>query len=99
MSCLFIYDAVFSSAFPPYPGLFTFNNSEYRAGKSGESLKQFVTQLPRGYTRNVVAHSMGNFVAGEALRNGMSVLNYVMLNAAVPALCYDDNPNLRQWAL
>jgi hypothetical protein len=86
-----------SSAFPPYPGLFTFNNSEYRAWKSGESLKQFVNQLPSSYSRNVVAHSMGNVVAGEALRNGMSILNYVMLNAAVPALCYDDNPNLRQW--
>jgi len=78
-------------------GLFTYNDSEYRAWKSGESLKQYVNQLPSGYARNIAAHSMGNFVTGEALRSGMAVQNYAMLNAAVSASCYDNNPELRQW--
>ena len=77
-------------------GIFTYNNSEYRAWKSGESLKLYVNQLPTGYTRHVVAHSMGNIVAGAALKNGMSVANYIMLNAAVPAMCYDESASLRQ---
>ncbi len=77
-------------------GLFTYNNSEYRAWKSGESLKQYVNQLPANYTRHIVAHSMGNIVTGSALKNGMSVANYIMLNAAVPAMCYDTSLSLHQ---
>jgi hypothetical protein len=77
-------------------GLFTYNDSEYRAWKSGESLKQYVNQLPNGYVRNVVAHSMGNIVAGAAFQRGMSASNYALLNAAVPAMCYDDSASLRQ---
>ncbi len=75
-----------------------YNDSEYRAWKSGESLRQYVNQLPTGYTRNLVAHSMGNIVAGSALQKGMSVSNYALLNAAVPAMCYDQSPSLRQSA-
>lgn len=78
-------------------GLSTYNDSEYRAWKSGESLKQYVNQLPSDYTRSVVAHSMGNIVTGSALRKGMSVVNYVLLNAAVPAMCYDESTSLHQW--
>jgi probable HAF family extracellular repeat protein len=77
-------------------GLFTYNDSEYRAWKSGESLKQYVNELPSGYVRNVVAHSMGNIVAGAAFQRGMSASNYALLNAAVPAMCYDDSARLRQ---
>jgi hypothetical protein len=39
---------------------------------------------------------MGNIVAGSAFKLGMSVTNYALLNAAVPAMCYDDNPAIRQ---
>jgi hypothetical protein len=78
-------------------GLSTYNDSEYRAWKSGESLKQYVNQLPSDYTRSVVAHSMGNIVTGSALRKGMAVVNYVLLNAAVPAMCYDESTSLHQW--
>ncbi|MFA7344692.1 MAG: hypothetical protein WC003_10335 [Terrimicrobiaceae bacterium] len=53
---------------------YTYNASECRAWKCGESLMQFVNNLPTGYTRNVVAHSMGNVVAGSALKKGMSPL-------------------------
>jgi hypothetical protein len=57
--------------------------------KSGESLKQYVNQLPSGYRRNVAAHSMGNIVAGSAFKRGMQANQYMMLNAAVPAIAYD----------
>jgi hypothetical protein len=73
-----------------------YNDSEYRAWKSGESLRQYVNQLPAGYARDVVAHSMGNIVAGSALQRGMSASNYALLNAAVPAMCYDQSATLRQ---
>jgi pimeloyl-ACP methyl ester carboxylesterase len=75
---------------------YTYNASEYRAWKCGESLKQFVNSLPSGYVRNVTAHSMGNIVAGSALQKGMSMANYALLNAAVPAACYDDSSTLDQ---
>jgi hypothetical protein len=44
----------------------------------------------------MIAHSMGNIVAGEALRRGASVDNYALWNAAVPSICYDDRTALDQ---
>ncbi len=41
------------------------------------------------------AHSMGNVIAGEALRNGMIVQRYALCNAAVPSMAYDSSPTLR----
>lgn len=73
-----------------------YNESEYIAWKSGRSLNQFVNSLPRGYTRNITAHSMGNIVVGSALQQGMIVANYALLQAAVPACCYDVRPVLNQ---
>ncbi len=80
---------------PTYVGGFTFNDSEYRAWKSGESLKQYVESLPNDYDKNLVAHSLGNVVCGSALQKGLAVENYAMLNAAVSASCYDDDQGLR----
>ncbi|MFD2159825.1 alpha/beta hydrolase [Rubritalea tangerina] len=74
--------------------LFTYNNSDYRAWKSGRSLAEYVASLPPSYTVNVTAHSMGNIVVGAAIREGMRVVNYGLLNAAVPAMCYEDNSAL-----
>jgi len=74
--------------------LFTYNNSDYRAWKSGKSLKSFVNSLSPEYTRSLAAHSMGNIVAGSALREGMEVDTYALLNAAVPAMCYDGRSSL-----
>jgi hypothetical protein len=70
-------------------GFSTYNDSEYRAWKSGDSLKQYVNQLPQAYRRTVAAHSMGNIVAGSAFQAGMDADNYFMLNAAVPAIAYE----------
>jgi hypothetical protein len=39
---------------------------------------------------------MGNIVAGSALKKGMQVVNYALLNAAVPAMSYDTDPTLYQ---
>ncbi len=75
---------------------YTYNASEYRAWKCGESLKQFVNKLPAGYTRNLVAHSLGNVVVGAALKKKMILTNYALLNGAVSAGCYDDRQILDQ---
>jgi hypothetical protein len=73
-----------------------YNESEYRAWKYGEGLKQYIASLPGGYRMNIAAHSMGNIVVGSALEKGMVVQNYAMLQAAVPATCYDGRPLLYQ---
>ncbi len=81
---------------PTLVGVTTFNESEYRAWFLGESLKQYMASLPGGYSKNLVAHSMGNVLGGSALRKGMGVRNYAMIDAAVPASCYDDSSDLHQ---
>lgn len=74
-----------------------YNSGEYRAFKGGTSLRKFVEGLRTpgdpfyfGVTATfgLAAHSQGNIVAGEALRQGMLVNNYVALEAAVPVSCY-----------
>ncbi len=71
------------------PGGATYNRSEYRAWLSGPTLAHFVNQLPNPLRRNLIAHSMGNVIAGAALRSGMEVKNYAMCNAAMSAMAYD----------
>jgi pimeloyl-ACP methyl ester carboxylesterase len=67
----------------------TYNDSEYVAWSSGTALKQFVGGLS-GYAIDIVAHSMGNIVVGEALCEGMAVSHFAMLHAASSASCYDN---------
>jgi len=67
-----------------------YNDSEYVAWHSGTALKTFVTNLPSGYAVDIAAHSMGNLVVGEALREGMSIDHYAMLHAATAACCYNN---------
>jgi hypothetical protein len=78
---------------PTEVGLTTYNDSDYKAWKSGSALKSFVQSVP-GQTKSIAAHSMGNIVTGSALEKGMSVTNYALLNAAVPAACYDTDTSL-----
>jgi hypothetical protein len=86
----------------PYAGqsidayLSKYNDSEHNAWLTGTTLKAFVDSLPSDYTKNIVAHSMGNVVTGSALQQGMIVSNYALLNAALPASCYHENENLKQ---
>ena len=68
----------------------TFNNQEYLAWNSGAALKQFMASMPQNYSRNIIGHSMGNMVVGEALREGMTANHYAMLHAAASASCYSN---------
>jgi hypothetical protein len=79
-------------------GILTYNISDYRAWLCGKGVAAFVNNLPPAYVRNITAHSMGNVVVGSALREGMQVDNYALLNAAVPAMCYDPNEALYEFA-
>jgi len=86
----------------PYAGqaidayLSRYNDSEHNAWLSGPALSVFVNSLPSNYRKDIVAHSMGNVVTGSALQNGMNVSQYALLNAALPASCYDEDENLKQ---
>jgi Alpha/beta hydrolase of unknown function (DUF900) len=73
-----------------FGGVGTYNDSEYMAWNSGTALKQFVATMPSGYGINLVAHSMGNMVVGEALREGMAASHYAMLHGATSASCYSN---------
>jgi len=84
-----------------YPGPISapkhYNESEFTAWKSGEGLRQRLLALNPRYPGKVylMAHSMGNVVAGEALAlqaekfgGGVIVNTYVASQAAVPLDCY-----------
>ena len=70
-----------------------YDNSEYQAWQSATGLTNLLAKLDAEYPGNVymMAHSMGNVVAGEALRRASSQLvnSYVAMQGAVPAHCYD----------
>ena len=69
-----------------------FNRSESRAWVYGAALKAWATSLGnRGFTVSMAGHSMGNVVCGEALKQGLQIKNYLLMEAAVPASCYDSN--------
>jgi hypothetical protein len=71
----------------------SYNTSEYRAWKYGASLHHYWASLPANYVKSVAAHSMGNVVTGSALRRGMSINRYFLMEAAVPGGCYSDTVN------
>ncbi|MEI8340943.1 MAG: alpha/beta hydrolase [Verrucomicrobiota bacterium] len=77
--------------------IWDFDDGEFTAWRSAVPLKGLLTTLNQHYGGNVYvfAHSMGNVVAGEALRMaaksgaGQLVNTYVATQAAVPGHCYD----------
>lgn len=79
----------------------TYNASEYVAYRSGHALKQLFSSL--GENTHVLAHSMGNVVVGEALRQWRqdpnvnttpAVKTYVAMQAAVSSGAYGkDRPD------
>jgi pimeloyl-ACP methyl ester carboxylesterase len=72
-----------------------YNRSENRAWLYGESLRAFGDNLDaQGFQLNLIGHSMGNVVCGSALRKGLRVRNYIMMEAAVPAGCFDTSGGL-----
>jgi hypothetical protein len=71
-----------------------FDNSEYNAWLSGTGLLNKLNDLNSAYPGNVylIAHSLGNVVAGEALRlagNNQLVNTYIAMQGALAAHCYD----------
>jgi hypothetical protein len=77
-----------------------FDDSEFNAWKSGTGLKNMLTRLNILYPGNayLMAHSMGNIVAGEALKqvgNTPLVNTYIAMQAAVPAHAYDPAASTR----
>ena len=74
--------------------LVLFNESEYRAWKSGRGLAAFLDQLP-GQNKNIWAFSQGTVVGSSAIRDyGATPNALIVMQAAIPAVCYDDNPAL-----
>ena len=72
-------------------GLFTYNQSEFIAFKYARSLTNFVNQLSGQV--HVAAHSQGNILASEAILTGGRPETYIMMQAAVPAMCYYPDNN------
>ncbi|MBQ6472128.1 MAG: alpha/beta hydrolase, partial [Victivallales bacterium] len=74
-----------------------YNDSEFIAWNSSRALCGLLSALNKNDAQlTVLAHSMGNVVAGEALRrySGRSIFRYIASQAAVPAEAYDSS-----WAL
>jgi hypothetical protein len=82
---------------PTQTSAISYNTSEWLAWKYGKSLDDYITkyvkqQLP-SYRISVAAHSMGNIVTGSALKRGMTLDTYLLMEAAVPSGCYNDTVN------
>ena len=94
------WDTLSIDDFQPIPlgrDYFTYNRSEFRAWEWAKGVSDYLTSLKQrfpNYSLNVCAHSMGNIVMAEALKLQLAagqhnVRNYVLMQAAVPASCYD----------
>jgi len=75
---------------------FNYNLSEFYAWKSAAAFKDYLCYLTNrtdlaGYSVSILAHSQGNIVASEAIKQGAPFDNYILTQAAVPAHCYDTN--------
>jgi hypothetical protein len=80
---------------PTYPTPVLFDQSERQAWLSGAGLRNCLGTLNSNYPGNVylLAHSLGNVVAGEALRQAgtnLIVNTYVASQAALSARAYDN---------
>lgn len=77
----------------------TYNPSEYIAFRSAQGTSDYFDWLKSrfpNYSISVAAHSMGNIVMMEALKIQLAeghkdIDNYVLMQGAVPAECYDAN--------
>jgi hypothetical protein len=66
-----------------------YNDCEYIAWYSGGALNQFTQSLSgQGYNIDMMSHSLGSVVVGEALHEGMQVQYYSMTHAAASASLY-----------
>ena len=80
------------------PGPWNYDNSEQRAWNSAAALDKLLKHLNKNHSNRVriLAHSMGNVVAGEALRTstGKVAHTYFATQAAISANCYDNSKSL-----
>jgi len=76
-----------------------YNETEHRGFVCAGALKNFVESMPANYAINMAGHSMGNIVVGEAIRMGLQVRNYALLQGAISASCFDPRTSLFQSAL
>jgi hypothetical protein len=77
-----------------------FDNSEFNAWNSAIGLKNLLASLNDSYPNHVYlfAHSMGNVVAGEALKlagSSQVVNTYIAMQGAIAAHCYDQIADFR----
>lgn len=92
------FDAYNWSGSNPVSDPNNYDNSELQGWLSGRGLRQLLADLNAQYPEQVrvAAHSMGNVVAGEALRtNTPLVAVYAALQAALPSRAYDSNATYR----
>ena len=77
---------------PALSGPTTYNPSEWNAWLYGRAFKNYVSSIEGGYTNFTVAgHSQGNVVVGSAIQEGLTIPNYILLQAALPTGCYTTN--------
>ncbi len=90
----------------PQVGYITYNRSERIAFKSGTGAAAYLNDLRNrfpDYTISGCSHSMGGIVAMETLKElaaagQQPVNNWVLMQAAVPAQCFDTNaPNFQMF--
>ncbi|QQL43819.1 hypothetical protein [Sulfuriroseicoccus oceanibius] len=76
----------------PVSGADIYNTGEFNAWHNGAALAAYVDFLKKRLGRDgnvgIIAHSLGNAVVGGALRAGMTVNSYLMMEAAVPMSCF-----------
>ncbi|MEY3607816.1 MAG: hypothetical protein RLZZ447_604, partial [Verrucomicrobiota bacterium] len=70
-----------------------YHQSVFHAFQAGDALAPALAAGGIGGDLAILAHSLGNLVASQAIAaGGLSVSRFLMLNAAVPAEAYDANP-------
>lgn len=70
---------------------FSYHLNAFNALKTAARLKDLVNSVSGASSKVIMAHSLGNMVACEAIRQGMNVDKYFMLNAAVASECFDSS--------
>jgi hypothetical protein len=87
-----------SFEWPTFSGVDSYSASEYQAYRSGRALMHFLEARQAAGPAHLLAHSMGNVVAAEALRQwatdgraGVLVANYVAMQGAISAGAYGDD--------
>jgi hypothetical protein len=74
--------------------LSVFNRSEFKAYKAASALASYLSQLRArfpGYRINLLVHSQGNAITGEAIEQGAPFDTYILTQGAIAASAYDVN--------